>query len=206
MCNSLHERACFLCRQKRVAWKYAKDRAKIASIFSWLQLQISILDCKIQDLNKIQLMIRKAKNKPNNAKMVNDCRDLPKTNRRANVDLESSSSRTRPFDWSSYRKRELLTLDQLHEVSEKAARPATLRCYCDGLFAPCALCTGRQDPTQPMEFFKDLSIQERIALVDPHYHPQISLREGEHCFIKYIFLPYLFSFLESYKNAISCIW
>lgn len=39
---------------------------------------------------------------------------------------------------------------------------------------PCALCTGRLDATQPQEPLEQLSVPERIALVDSGYHSVLS--------------------------------
>jgi hypothetical protein len=44
--------------------------------------------------------------------------------------------------------------------------------------AICAICTGRTDPTHPRDPTDALSKAERIALVDPGYHPVFSLPEG----------------------------
>jgi KAT8 regulatory NSL complex subunit 1 len=67
-------------------------------------------------------------------------------------------------------------MNGLHVISKKAARPSTVRCGC--VQAPCAICTGRTDPTHPRDPTDALSKAERIALVDPGYHPVFSLPEG----------------------------
>lgn len=44
---------------------------------------------------------------------------------------------------------------------------------------PCALCTGRTDPTFPRDPPEQLTVQERVALLDPGYHPVLSFPDGE---------------------------
>ena len=88
------------------------------------------------------------------------------------------ASRTRPLARSTYRKRRIVQLDGLHEMSKKAARPASLRCNCDGGLSPCAICTGRREPTASPEAMELMSVQERIAVVDSGYHPVLSLPDG----------------------------
>lgn len=43
---------------------------------------------------------------------------------------------------------------------------------------PCALCTGRADPTAPRDPPDTMMMSDRIALLDPGYHPVLSFREG----------------------------
>ncbi|XP_067012430.2 KAT8 regulatory NSL complex subunit 1 isoform X2 [Anabrus simplex] len=91
---------------------------------------------------------------------------------------ESSTgcSRTRPLLRSVFRKRKLLQTAGLHLGSKKAARPTTVRCGCRPPLSWCALCTGRADPTQPQQ--PDLlTTAERIALLDPCFHPVLSFPE-----------------------------
>lgn len=85
-------------------------------------------------------------------------------------------SRTRPL--INFKKRKLLQLSGLHAISKKAARPSTVRCGCVGGLS-CAVCTGRTDPSYPRDPTEALSKTERLALVDPTYHPVISMSEGE---------------------------
>ncbi|KAJ8982338.1 hypothetical protein NQ317_009454 [Molorchus minor] len=84
-------------------------------------------------------------------------------------------ARTRPL--ANFRKRKLLQIAGLHAVSKKAARPSTMRCGCVPVSAPCALCTGRTDPTHPRDPPDTLSRSERVALLDPAFHPVFSLPE-----------------------------
>ncbi|EFN65269.1 Uncharacterized protein KIAA1267 [Camponotus floridanus] len=163
---------------KRAAWRYAQDRAGVASRWTWLQAQISDLEYRIRQHNDLQRQIRAAKGLVvlENAETVNGYSGaLPgSTGRYNSPEGELPASRTRPFVWSYYRKRKLLQVDRLHEVSKRAAKASTVRCNCDHVLPACALCTGRLDPMQPQEPIEQLSVQERVALVDPSFHPVLS--------------------------------
>ncbi|KAM0736530.1 KAT8 regulatory NSL complex subunit 1 [Formica fusca] len=163
---------------KRAAWRYAQDRAGVASRWTWLQAQISDLEYRIRQHNDLQRQIRAAKGLVvlENAETVNGYSGaLPgSTGRYNSPEGELPASRTRPFVWSFYRKRKLLQVDRLHEVSKRAAKASTVRCNCDHVLPACALCTGRLDPMQPQEPIEQLSVQERVALVDPSFHSVLS--------------------------------
>ncbi|XP_076663793.1 non-specific lethal 1 [Andrena cerasifolii] len=163
---------------KRSAWRYAQDRGGVAARWTWLQAQISDLEYRIRQHNELQRHIRANKGLVilDNAETVNGYSGvLPgSTGRYNSPEGELPASRTRPFVWSFYRKRKLLQVDRLHEVSKRAAKASTVRCNCDHVLPPCALCTGRLDPMQPQEPIEQMSVQERIALVDPSYHPVLS--------------------------------
>ncbi|XP_026673161.1 uncharacterized protein LOC108629422 isoform X2 [Ceratina calcarata] len=173
---------------KRAAWRYAQDRAGVAARWTWLQAQISDLEYRIRQHNELQRHIRANKGLfiLENAETVNGYSGvLPgSTGRYNSPEGELPASRTRPFVWSFYRKRKLLQLDKLHEVSKRAAKASTVRCNCDHVLPPCALCTGRSDPTQPQEPIEQMSVQERVALVDPSFHPVLSfpdeITQGTH--------------------------
>lgn len=172
----------YLHRSKRAAWRYAQDRAGVASRWTWLQAQISDLEYRIRQHNDLQRQIRAAKGLVvlENAETVNGYSGaLPgATGRYNSPEGELPASRTRPFVWSFYRKRKLLQVDRLHEVSKRAAKASTVRCNCDRVLPACALCTGRLDPMQPQEPIEQLSVQERVALVDPSFHPVLSFPDG----------------------------
>ncbi|XP_043466738.1 KAT8 regulatory NSL complex subunit 1 [Leptopilina heterotoma] len=183
--NNLHQQQ--LPISKRAAWRFAQDRASIASRWTWLQAQISDLEYRIRQHNDLQRHIRATKGLVilDNAETVNGYSGvLPGSTGRYNNNPadggnngtggESSASRTRPFVWTIYKKRKLLQVDRLHEVSKRAAKASTIRCGCDHVLPSCALCTGRLDPTQPQEPLEQLSVQERVALVDPGFHPVLS--------------------------------
>lgn len=89
------------------------------------------------------------------------------------------ASRTRPFVRPLFRKRKLLQIEGLHEVSKKAARPSNLKCTCDGVRAPCGLCTGRKEPMIDQETMDLLSVPERVAAIDPGFHSVLSFPDGK---------------------------
>lgn len=57
---------------------------------------------------------------------------------------------------------------------------STIKCGCNWPIQPCALCTGRTDPTQPRECIDVLPESERVALLDPTFHPVLSFAEGSY--------------------------
>ncbi|XP_039311097.1 KAT8 regulatory NSL complex subunit 1 [Solenopsis invicta] len=166
---------------KRAAWRYAQDRAGVASRWTWLQAQISDLEYRIRQHNDMQRQVRASKGLIvlDNAETVNGYSGaLPgSTGRYNSPESELPASRTRPFIWNFYRKRKLVHVDRLHESSKRAAKASTVRCNCDHVLPACALCTGRLDPMQPQESIEQLSVQERVALVDPSFHPVLSFSD-----------------------------
>jgi hypothetical protein len=50
--------SCLLHRAKRAAWKWAQDRAGVASRWTWLQAQISDLEYRIRQHNEIHRYVR----------------------------------------------------------------------------------------------------------------------------------------------------
>lgn len=156
----------------------------MASRWTWLQIQISDLEYKIRQHNDLQRQVRSTKGLVclENTETVNGYSGvLPgSTPGRCNAPevSEPSASRTRPFVYGLYRKRKLLQVDRLHDLSKRAAKPSTVRCDCDHVLPPCALCTGRADPRQPQEPIELLSMPERVARVDPSFHPALSFSDG----------------------------
>uniref|UniRef100_A0A1B0CCL6 PEHE domain-containing protein n=2 Tax=Lutzomyia longipalpis TaxID=7200 RepID=A0A1B0CCL6_LUTLO len=186
---------------KRASWRWAKDRAAIATRWSWLLAQISDLEYRIRQHNDLQNQIRKSKGavtfeEPPPQHSVNGYRGvLPGNSKAATVEgseetsgggsapngaydqQSSSSSRTRPFQRSGFKKRKLLQTANLHTISKKAARSSTVKCGCQWPVHPCALCTGRQDPTAPRDLPDMMPVSERVALLDPCYHSVLSFPE-----------------------------
>lgn len=190
----------YIFRQKRAAWKYATERATIAARWTWLQAQISDLEYRIRQHSDLHRTIRSNKGTvslggtspphsvPTSPTFVNGYRGqlpgsspLSKSDSPANgvvpTCTEHQCARTRPL--TGFRKRKLLQINGLHAVSKKAARPSTVRCGCVAPFIPCAVCTGRTDPTHPRDLPDYLSKAERIALIDASYHPVFSMPEGK---------------------------
>ncbi|KAK7870995.1 hypothetical protein R5R35_012190 [Gryllus longicercus] len=261
---------------KRAAWRWARDRAGVASRWTWLQAQISDLEYRIRQHNEIHRQIRAAKGHvclgeapagaavapgsgapppspapapasapasapapggvgggrasgphPNHhhlhhhhhhhALVVNGFHgSLPggaKTSTNASPAATAAPStpapaptppgpapaptdscgsvgvcggldaggagcsRTRPLVRGVFRKRKLLQVAGLHVVSKKAARAVTVRCGCQPPLSWCALCTGRADPTAPLPQPDLLTPAERVALLDPCFHPVLSFPE-----------------------------
>ena len=179
---------------KRAGWRYAQDRASVASRWTWLTAQISDLEYKIRQHNDLQRQLRASKG----AVLLEATVSAPTVDATINgysgllpgasstqamssaIPTIAGASRTRPFAASLYRKRKLVRLAGLHEVSKKAARAASIRCSCDGTLpdAVCALCTGRKEPTIGQEPFDLMSVQSRIGAVDPGFHPVLSMPDG----------------------------
>jgi KAT8 regulatory NSL complex subunit 1 len=120
------------CRSKRAAFKYAKDRGAVASRWCWLATQISELDYKIRQLTDMKKHVRETKS----AVMLEVTGfegQLPgnsNPSRLYNVDSESemegdgmTSARTRAFISTSFKKRKLVQILNLHQASKKSARP-----------------------------------------------------------------------------------
>ncbi|XP_075222382.1 non-specific lethal 1 isoform X2 [Lycorma delicatula] len=157
---------------KRAIWRWAHDRAEVASKWAWLQAQVSDLEYRIRQHTEFHRQIRTAK-----GSVVLQGEDPVVVNGYHGADsatTATSSSRTRPLVRSLFGKRKLLQTEGLHIVYKKAARPATLRCGCRPPDPPCALCTGRSDPTHPRDHPDLLTVNERIALLDPAFHPVLS--------------------------------
>ncbi|KAG5670987.1 hypothetical protein PVAND_001212 [Polypedilum vanderplanki] len=169
---------------KRAAYKYAKDRGAVASRWCWLATQISEVDIKIRQCNDYRRFVREGKGVVELETKSVEGHELPGNNLSATYSAESendegenTSARIRPFVKSKFRKRKLVRIAHLHQTSEKAARPSTLKCGCSWPLQPCALCTARLDPTAPRECTDILPETERVALLDPCFHPVLSFPE-----------------------------
>ncbi|XP_072384990.1 KAT8 regulatory NSL complex subunit 1 [Diabrotica undecimpunctata] len=193
--NNPHQQ--YLGIQKRALWKYSNDRALIAAKWTWLQGQIADLEHRIRQhtdlhkqarLNKGSIQLGGASPPhipPASQTAVNGYRgQLPGgsllSSKLADDATEESATdyqcaRTRPL--TKFKKRKLLQMAGLHAVSRKAVRPSTMRCGCVPLSNPCALCTGRTDPTYPRDPPDTLSRAEKIMLLDPSFHNVFSLPE-----------------------------
>lgn len=127
----------YLCRNKRAAFKYSKDRGAVASRWCWLATQISELDYKIRQHTDLRKHIRENKGivtlEPiNHQQQQNDSqRRISATTSFSNIDSDSedvndggeTAARVRPLAKSLFRKRKLVQIANLHQVSKKAARP-----------------------------------------------------------------------------------
>lgn len=188
VCGQSNECFILCCRMKRAAWRWAQERAGVASRWTWLQAQISDLEYRIRQhteihrqirLNKGEVKLGDAQTDP--AQTPNGFHTNPEGVREPPECMGATGTcRTRPFVRTNFRKRRLLNTAGLHLVSKKAARPSSIRCGCRTPLACCALCTGRCDPTYPSEQPDQLTVQERIAHLDPAYHPVLSFPSGEY--------------------------
>ncbi|EDS34987.1 conserved hypothetical protein [Culex quinquefasciatus] len=182
---------------KRAAWRWAKDRASVAARWTWLLAQISDLEYRIRQHNELHNKIKVNKGAvtledvpvqsvngyrgtlPGNSKPLDDGYDAAAGSATPNgaYDQTGGSCRTRPFHRNGFRKRKLLQTANLHTISKKAARPSTVKCGCAWPLHPCALCTGRQDPTAPRDLPDTMPASDRVALLDPCFHPVLSFPE-----------------------------
>lgn len=185
---------------KRAAWRWAKDRASVAARWTWLLAQISDLEYRIRQHNELHNKIKVNKGAvtledvpvpvqsvngyrgtlPGNSKPLDDGYDAATAgtaNPNGAYDQSGGSCRTRPFHRNGFRKRKLLQTANLHTISKKAARPSTVKCGCAWPLHPCALCTGRQDPTAPRDLPDTMPASDRVALLDPCFHPVLSFPE-----------------------------
>jgi len=169
---------------KRAAWRWVQDRAAIASRWTWLQAQISDLEYRIRQNNELNKQLRTGKGgvvlggcdpRVSDSVVVNGYHGtLPGKTHGVDDEAVESACRTRPLVWSSFRKRKILKTAGLHLRSKKAAKPSTVGCGCQPPLPACALCTGRPDPTQPRLDQDLLPINERLAMLDPAFHPVLS--------------------------------
>lgn len=68
---------------------------------------------------------------------------------------------------------------------------SSAKCGCHWPLHPCALCTGRSDPTAPRDLPDTMPMSERIALLDQGYHPVLSFTEGKYYIYSYFFFGIL---------------
>ncbi|CRL07434.1 CLUMA_CG020403, isoform A [Clunio marinus] len=170
---------------QRSAYKYAKDRGSVASRWCWLATQISELDYKIRQHTDLRKHIKDSKNVVTledasilEGKLSGNCsKDSTCIISDDEEGNRCSSARVRPLVKSAFRKRKLVQIANLHTISKKAGRPSTLKCSCHWPYQPCALCTGRGDPTEPRDLPDTLQTAERVALLDPGFHPVLSFAD-----------------------------
>nr|CAD7455619.1 unnamed protein product [Timema tahoe] len=166
---------------KRAAWRWGQDRAGVASRWTWLQAQISDLEYRIRQHTDLHRQIRATKG-PVSLGEASGVASSPGrvvvNGFHGPVKESSGSGRTRPLMRSAFRKRRLLPTDGLHRTSKKAARPSSVRCGCrpGPLGSSCPLCTGRSDPMEGQQP-DTLTAGERVALLDPTFHPVLSFRD-----------------------------
>ncbi|KAL1110616.1 hypothetical protein AAG570_008144 [Ranatra chinensis] len=137
--------------QKSAAWGWAKDRASVVCRWTWLQAQVANLNYKIRQTTEIKHQLRAAKG----AVTLEQPSEITSnghggTDDSFNGDSDGSCSRTRGLVRTAFRKRKLVQLN------------------------------GLPDPTQPADplyadlFNAALPVNQRLARLDPAYHPVLS--------------------------------
>uniref|UniRef100_A0A182XXH5 Uncharacterized protein n=1 Tax=Anopheles stephensi TaxID=30069 RepID=A0A182XXH5_ANOST len=187
---------------ERAAWRWANDRAAVASKWTWVCARVADLEYRIRQHGEVLNKIRYNKGpvlledpslagdqQPQQSQQsVNGYRgqlpgsSKPLTSQASATDEEDadtvpSCSRTRPYCRSQFRKRKLMQTHNLHTVSKRAAKPSNIKCGCQWPLLPCALCTGRTDPTALRDPLDTLTFPERVALLDASFHPVLSFPE-----------------------------
>lgn len=114
----------FFYRTKRAAWRYSRDRAAIASRWSWLLSQISDLEIKIRQHSELHQEIVRSKGPVTSDLTENGVKFEAKIGgvETGKEDVEGSC-RTRGFLTAQFRKRKLIQTTNIHTISKKAARP-----------------------------------------------------------------------------------
>lgn len=77
----------------------------------------------------------------------------------------------------SWHRRKLIRPVGLHQVNRKAAQLSTVRCGCYTPVMPCTLCGGRYNNVGRPDV--NMSFAERVALLDPTFHPVLSFVQGQ---------------------------
>lgn len=160
--------------EKRALWTWHRTRATIAFRWSWLQAQVQELEYKIRQHNELHHQVREAKGpvqfegEPVAYEGILPGADTPDDDRSL-----QTCARVRPLRRETFKKRKLLQMHNLHMATNKA-KPSDIRCSCMYPTDTCSVCTGRAEPTQPELPFSTLSKQQRLASVDPSYHPVLS--------------------------------
>ncbi|XP_049872905.1 KAT8 regulatory NSL complex subunit 1 [Pectinophora gossypiella] len=159
--------------EKRALWTWQRNRASIASRWSWLQAQIQELEYKIRQHNDLQKQVREQKGAVEfEGEPVSEPCELETLPDDAPA-LETCA-RVRPLRRDTFRKRKLLQMHNLHIATNKAAKPSDIRCSCTYEVESCSVCTGRAEPTEPAPPLSTLAPAERVARVDPGFHAVLS--------------------------------
>lgn len=155
----------------RAAWRWAQERARLASRWNWLTAEISDLEYRIRQHTELHNQLRKSKGPilllrpasddkdgavthetdvsaaaaaavaqaitptsvngyrgvlPGQYSSAKSFENLPGTDGFAadvENDVEGTSSRTRPYQRTAFKRRKLVQTMNLHTISKKAARP-----------------------------------------------------------------------------------
>jgi len=145
--------------KKKAIWKWANERSRLASRWTWLQAQVADLEFRIRGQNDATMHARAYKTPP-----------LPP------VLPENSCSRTVPIS-KDFRWRRLIKSSKiLSESNKKLVKFSHVPCICSSLpqtVAPCLSCNGRYNYLRQIDG-ENAPIAERISLLDPSCHPVLS--------------------------------
>lgn len=145
--------------KKKAIWKWAHERSRLASRWTWLQAQVADLEFRIRGQNDATMHARAYKTQP-----------LPP------VLPENSCSRTVPLS-RDFRRRRLVKSSQiLSDSNKKLVKFSHVPCICASLpqtVAPCLPCNGRYNYLRQIDG-DNLPVTERISLLDPCCHPVLS--------------------------------
>lgn len=143
---------------KRAIWKWATERCRLASKWTWLQAQVADLEFKIRQHSALHQQIK-------------SCKD-PLLSSNPN---EDNCSRTIPISANFKRRRLIKSSAILTEAKRKMVKFGFVPCVCSSLpptVAPCLSCNGRYNYMMPFEH--DMPLYERVARLDPCCHPVLS--------------------------------
>ncbi|KAM3957081.1 LOW QUALITY PROTEIN: non-specific lethal 1 [Aphomia sociella] len=161
--------------ENRALWSWQKTRASIASRWCWIQAQVQELEYKIRQHNDLHRQVREAKGPVEfEYEPVAYEGNLPGSELADDDVATETCARVRPLRRETFKKRKLLQMHNLHIATNKAAKPSDIRCSCQYRVDSCAVCTGRAEPTQPAPAAADLPGPQRLARLDPGYHPVLS--------------------------------
>lgn len=145
--------------KKKAIWKWANERSRLASRWTWLQAQVADLEFRIRGQNDATIHARSGKTHP-----------LPP------FTLENSCSRTVPIS-RDFRRRRLIRASQiLSDSNKRLVKFSHVPCVCSSLpqtVAPCISCNGRYNYLRQLDG-ENMSLSERISLLDPCCHPVLS--------------------------------
>ncbi|GBP34769.1 Mariner Mos1 transposase [Eumeta japonica] len=162
--------------EERALWSWQRRRASKMARFGWLQAQVQELDYKIRQHTDLLEQVREAKGPiefEGEPTAYND--SLPGSPELADDNpARDTCSRIRPLHRDCFKKRKLLQLHKLHHATDKAGKPADIRCGCQWPVSGCTVCTGRPVATQPPPPHSTLAARQRLALLDPGYHNPLS--------------------------------
>jgi KAT8 regulatory NSL complex subunit 1 len=145
--------------KQKAIWKWAKERSRLASKWTWLQAQIADLEFRVRGQNDSLMQARVRKVPP-----------VPQ------IIPESTCSRTVPLN-KDFRQRRLIKSSQiLSDSSKSSVKFSHVPCVCSSLpqtIAPCLSCKGRYNYLKQSEG-ENVPLLERASLLDPGCHPVLS--------------------------------